>query len=180
MSHTYIDKLIKYFVEEVRYGRSIDWYLIKLSSTVSSIEDLCRNNVCDPRELFKDFINDYRVRNSLKPLACNKDVVEKNVLENPRFRNLRKYLEMLVEVLNSIECSREEARGVETIERPATWRLESEEYISRKREKEILLRKLRRKRFSIALDIGSKITLISLIMFVIVIVLLILKIIGWF
>ncbi len=180
MSHTYLDKMIKYFVEEVRYGHSIDWYLIKLSSTVSSIEDLCRNNVCDPRELFKDFINDYRIRDSLKPLACNKDVVEKNVLENPRFRNLRKYLEMLVEVLNSIECSGEEARGVETIERPATWRLESEDYISRKQEREVLLKKLRKKRFSVASDIGFKITLASLIMFVIVIALLILRIIGWF
>ncbi|ADM27501.1 hypothetical protein Igag_0670 [Ignisphaera aggregans DSM 17230] len=44
MVDTILFKLIENLVNELRYVSTIDWYLIKLSSLVLKLKDLCNRN----------------------------------------------------------------------------------------------------------------------------------------
>ncbi len=164
-----IDRLVDYFVTEVGYGRSIDWYLVKLSSVVSSINDLCRGGVCDPRELFTEFLSNERVRRALSSLACYRGEVVEMIKSSPRFRNLRNFLDLIENALSSIECISK--KELEYIPRPATWVIES-----REREavapKPVVKREHRLRMPSSGLE--RTIFIVSIVLFIIVVLVLIL------
>ncbi len=125
-----VERLVERFIYEVSYGRSIDWYLVKLSSIVYEIEDLCRYGECDPEVLFKDFLSDKRVRKALEPLACYRDDVLAFITSNPRFRNLRRYTRVIEGFLAGLPCT---AKELEVVPRPATWVIEEEAVGARRR-----------------------------------------------
>lgn len=115
-------RLVDRFVMEVGYGRSIDWYLVKLSSIAYEIEDYCRQGICDSIKLFNEFINNERVLKALEPLSCFKDDVISTINSNPRFKILRKYVSTIESTLATLTCK--ETRELEIVPRPATWVIE--------------------------------------------------------
>ncbi len=117
-----LERLVERFVVEVGYGRSVDWYLIKLSSIAYEIEDLCRHGECNPMDLFRDFLGDKRVQRMIEPLSCYRDEVISLIRGNPRFKVLRRYVDIIESTLESIPCR--EKREIEVVPRPATWVIE--------------------------------------------------------
>ena len=60
----------------------------------------------------KDFLNNPRVREVLKPLACYKDAV-RDLLLTPRHGSLKPYVNIILETLSSIQCANpEKIRGI--------------------------------------------------------------------
>jgi len=161
-----IDRLIDRFVMEVGYGRSVDWYLVKLSSIAYEIEDLCRHNVCDSLELFNEFINNERVLRALEPLSCFKDEVVDTINSNPRFKILRKYVKIIESTLTTLICK--EAKELEIVPRPATWVIEEkiEKQLPKKPIEKIMVGKPR-------WDIEKTITYIVIAIFIIGVILII-------
>ncbi|MCD6488735.1 MAG: hypothetical protein J7K21_05880 [Desulfurococcales archaeon] len=141
-----LDDLIDYFVVEVSYGRSVDWYLVKLSSIASSIEDLCRGTNIDPRDLFRDFLEDNKVRKALEKLSCYSGDAIESIKNDPRFKNLRRYIDLIEQTLARIPCVEKE---LEVIPRPATWSIE---YMEKKAEEKHVLHK---PKAYISKDLGS-------------------------
>ncbi len=161
-----IDRLIDRFVMEVSYGRSVDWYLVKLSSIAYEIEDLCKYGVCDSLELFNEFINNERVLRVLEPLSCFKEEVVNMIHSNPRFKILRKYVKIIESTLTTLICK--EAKELEIMPRPATWVIEEkiEKQLPRKPIKKIMIGKPR-------WDIEKTITYIVIAIFIIGVILVI-------
>ena len=161
-----IDRLIDRFVMEVGYGRSIDWYLVKLSSIVYEIEDLCRYSMCDSLELFNEFISNERVLKALEPLSCFKDDVVNIINSNPRFKILRKYVRTIESTLATLTCK--ETKELEIVPRPATWVIEEkiEKQLSKKPIKKIVVGKPK-------WDIEKTITYIVIAIFIIGVILII-------
>ncbi len=169
-----IDRLVELFVVEVRYGRSIDWYLVKLSGIVSSINDMCRGGACDPRELFKEFLSNEKVRKALATLACYRGEVLETIRSNPRFRNLRGYIDLIDNTLSSIECVSGER--LEYVPRPATWVIEAREReVLRPREARIEKPIIRRVSVFRETGVERLVTIVSIALLIIVIVIVILK-----
>lgn len=79
----------------------------------------------------KDFLNNPRVREALKPLACYKDTV-KNLLLTPRHGSLRPYIDIILETLSSIQCVNPERIG--GIIRQPIYIIEREEKVEAKRK----------------------------------------------
>lgn len=105
-----LEDLRRRFVSEVSTGKSVDWYLIKLSSVVAYLKDFYEQDRV--AELLHEFLNSDVVVNALKPLACYVDVVSNEINMNPRFKDLRTYSNEIIEFLNSLECSGKELTTV--------------------------------------------------------------------
>ena len=157
-----IDRLIDRFVMEVSYGRSVDWYLVKLSSIAYEIEDHCRYGTCDSLELFNMFINNERVLKALEPLSCFKDEVISTINNNPRFKILRKYNKIIESTLTTLICK--EAKELEIMPRPATWvieeKIEKQKKLPRKLLEKVMISKPK-------WDIEKTITYIVIAVFII-------------
>lgn len=90
---------IRMFLRGVRGCRSVDCVLTELSNVVAYLEDLVG---VDAAKLVDLFLRDDRVANILAGLRPSIDVVKSRVLEDPRFENLRRYLDLILE---SIACA---------------------------------------------------------------------------
>jgi len=114
-----LEGIARVFTNEVLLGKSIDWYLIKLSSVVTSIKDIY--GIESSYKVFEEFLNMSIVTKALEPLACYVDVVEERVSRDPRFSSLRPYKSILVKTLRSIECR---DVGLSTMVRESTFKIE--------------------------------------------------------
>lgn len=115
-----LDTIAKMFVSEVSLGKSVDWYLIKLSGVITYLKDSYgRENL---PEILEEFLNIDVVAKALEPLACHIDVVEKTITENPRFSDLRPYSHILINALGRISCR---DVGLTASVREPTFKLES-------------------------------------------------------
>ncbi|MEM1612500.1 MAG: hypothetical protein QXH02_03995 [Desulfurococcaceae archaeon] len=124
---------IQVLAEELRHSKSIDGYLVKLSSLVYDLEDYCYGNVERARELFEKTLKHPLIANELRALSCYRDVVEASIQRDPRIKKLREYADILARILSEIPC-REEKRL--SISREATFRVEEAE--TRKEEKAVV------------------------------------------
>ena len=114
-----VDEVAEEFVREVGYGRSVDWYLIKLGSAIYRLESACYGDV---EVCVREFLNKPEVRGALAPLACYRDAVRELIL-TPRHRGLQPYMDLILEILSSLKCSGRER--IESIMRKETYAVES-------------------------------------------------------
>lgn len=121
---------IQVLAEELRYSKSVDGYLVKLTSLVYDLEDYCYGDVKKTRELFEKILEHPLIVNELKALSCYRDVVEANIQRDPRIKKLREYADVLIRTLSEVPCKEEKQLS---ISREATFRVEEVEV--RKEEK---------------------------------------------
>ncbi len=120
-----LDDLARKFIASVRNARTVDWYLIKLTTVVSTIEEEMRS-LGSSYNLFKEFLSRSDVRDALRPLACRIEDVEM-LLNTVRFRDLAKYRDLIISTLRTIPCNEESI----SVSRPSTYYVEFFETRSR-------------------------------------------------
>lgn len=119
-----IEEKLKIFLSELKYVKSIDGYMVKLSTLVYDLENICLNDDNCTREKLKYVLKHPLVVKELSNLVCYKDEVLSAVEFNPRFKNLRKYNDVFVDILGTTKCA--EGKELERT-RDATFRIEHEE-----------------------------------------------------
>lgn len=129
---------IQVLAEELRYSKSVDGYLVKLSSLVYDLEDYCYGDVKKARELFEKILKHPLIVNELKTLSCYRDVVEASIQRDPRIKKLREYVDILIRTLSEIPCKEEKQLS---ISREATFRVEEVEV---RKEKKAAVRAARK------------------------------------
>lgn len=117
----FVGVLADIFIESINYCRSVECFLIKLSSIVDRIEDWCRYSKYTPSYVFNTFISMPRVSRVLSPLACYIDDV-RSLAQQIRFKKLSNYIPLLLNHLVQIPCSNPEK--IREIERPPMYILE--------------------------------------------------------
>lgn len=115
---------VQVLAEELRYSKSIDGYLVKLSSLVYDLEDYCYGDVENARKLFEKALTHPSIVSELGALSCYRDVVEASIQRDPRMKKLRDYADILAKVLSEIPCRAEKQLSVS---REATFRVERAE-----------------------------------------------------
>jgi len=102
----FIDDLVKKFVAGADGCRTIDCILVRLSAELYSIEDYVRGFPTSDTTytIFKEFLNQPEVQDKLQLLACTPETTAYVIQSNPRFKNLRPYLQLLMNTLENIEC----------------------------------------------------------------------------
>lgn len=120
-NEAYMTEVIDRFTKEVSLGHSVDWYLIKLSSAISIVEEIAKQMNSSAIDLVKKFLNDEKVKSILQNIACYDEEVRVLISSNPRFRNLRPYIEYIIEVLQSLPCTNKNLQ----VSREPTWKIES-------------------------------------------------------
>lgn len=119
----WLEEKIAITVNELKYIRSVDGFLVKLSSLLYDIIDECFGDSSCARSYFEKALNHPTLRQELARLSCHVDIVEKTLMGDPRFKLLRQYGDILMSVLGEIEC----VSGLPEISRDATFRLEKRE-----------------------------------------------------
>ncbi len=100
---------LDYFRDRLREGldgcKSIDCYLVRISSLVYELEDLSRISD-NPREYVTGFLRDILagLHDYLQPLACNIAGTMGLIDGDPRFKIIRKYRGEFLDILNNIKC----------------------------------------------------------------------------
>ncbi len=97
-----LDSIAKTFASDISRGRSVDWYLIKLSGIITYFKDSYGSE--NLPKILEEFLRIDAVTKALQPLACHVDTVEKIIGEDPRFSDLRIYTNTLVSFLGMIPC----------------------------------------------------------------------------
>lgn len=118
----WLEEVVKKVSGELKYVRSVDGFLVKLSTLLYDIVDECAGDVSCSRSNFERALRHTVLRNELSRLSCHRDVAIKIVSEDPRFKSLRSYLDIFESALEEIECS----EGGLEVYREATFRLEKE------------------------------------------------------
>ncbi len=116
------EDIVRRFITEVSYVRTVDGFLVKLGSTFYLIEDLCRGPGCDPEEAIREFLGHPLVRQRLARLRCHWDVARGLITSDPRHMVIRKYINLLEDAMAEIKCVNPEALRVEVPD--ALWRKE--------------------------------------------------------
>lgn len=119
----WLSEKVKVIASDLRYVKSVDGFLVKLSSLIYDISDECLGEEKCIRMYFEKALVHPLLRQQLERLACYTDVVEKLVLGDPRFKVLRNHLETLLSTLRELKCTEP---GLE-IAREATFRIERAE-----------------------------------------------------
>ncbi len=104
MSNMVLEKIIAEYIDSLSYVKSIDGFLVKTTTLVIELEDLCRDNTCSVEEYLYKVLTDQRVEKYLKSYACYLDNIVDAVKRDPRHKKIRKYLDILVKALSSYEC----------------------------------------------------------------------------
>ncbi len=117
-----LDIIAKMFVSDISSGRSIDWYLIKLSSTITYLRDCYGYE--NSYSALDEFLKINIVSEALNPLACYVDIVEESISNNPRFSDLRPYKEILINSLRALQC-KDENLNLTTSVREPTFKIEN-------------------------------------------------------
>ena len=120
----WLDERIRSLAEELKYVKSVDSYLIKLSSLVYDLEDYSYGDEKATREMLEKALRNPLLVERLKPLSCYVDVVEASILGDPRMKKLRGYVDVIVKVLSEIPCKEEKPL---VVSREATFRVEKAE-----------------------------------------------------
>lgn len=121
----WLEDKVRVLVSELKYARSVDTYLIKFSSLIYELEDQCLGDSKCVRELFRKILEHPALSKEISALACHIDEVLHVVQEDPRFKNLRGYLDVIEDVLSKTTCTSEKEL---VITREPTFRVEREEY----------------------------------------------------
>ncbi|MEM1628049.1 MAG: hypothetical protein QXP02_03855 [Desulfurococcaceae archaeon] len=119
-----IEEKMKVFVSELKYVKSIDGYMVKLSTLVYDLENTCLGDYDCVKDKLIYVLRHPFVAKELSNLACYKDEILNTIETNPRFKNLRKYINVVEEAMKDIQCI--ERRELER-SRDATFRIEHEE-----------------------------------------------------
>ena len=164
-----LKRIIADYVDSLSYVKSIDGFLIKTTTLVYMIEDLCRNARCDPGEVLERVLGSPEVRRYLSIYSCYRDNIVGLISTDPRHKKLRKYVEVLGKALSSAECRGDMYHMEVSVETPpAVWAKEKASipviYEERPRR-----RLLRRPRDPEGIIIG--IWTISIILFILYIIL---------
>ncbi|MCD6301126.1 MAG: hypothetical protein J7L82_03545 [Staphylothermus sp.] len=126
----YPEYVLEKFLKDIDTCKSVDCFLIKLSSAIFSLEDYLKGNPYVEKtdeELVLDFLYNEDVQRVLADLADFKDLVLAKIHGDVRFRNLRKYDELLVEAITSASQKYNPRTSLFTVKRDALWRIEQEE-----------------------------------------------------
>ncbi len=99
-----LNRIIADYVDSLSYVKSIDGFLIKTTTLVYMIEDLCRNARCDPGDVLARVLGSPNVRRYLSIYSCYRDNIINQIISDPRHKKLRKYIEVIGEALSSVEC----------------------------------------------------------------------------
>lgn len=119
----WIDELVKRTSAELRYVRSVDGFLVKLSTLLYDVSGECAGDSSCTRACFEKALRHPVLEKELSRLSCYKDVAFKMIAEDPRFKSLRNYIDVLRRALDETMCS-----GTEMdVYREATFRIEEED-----------------------------------------------------
>ncbi len=163
------ERYIEILQYSLSYVKSLDGFLVKLDSIVYELEDICRREGCDPVSLFRNIISSNELREVLSRFSCYRGEIIESIRNDPRHRILRKYLDILSNVLENIECVEE--GSIETVVPPATWvKEEGERIVVEPVETSI---RVRYRRWSVD-SIGKLLLLVSIVLFIITLILIIL------
>jgi hypothetical protein len=88
-----VGRAVELFLDEVRGVRSIDGFLVKLTTFVLRLEEVFKDDVGVGRVLENVLANSV-VRSSIESLASQQSVKDL-ILSNPRFKPLRKYVDII-------------------------------------------------------------------------------------
>lgn len=121
----WLEEKVRTLASELKYARSIDTYLVKMSSLIYELEDQCLGGTKCVVDLFRKVLEHPALSREISTLACHTDEVLHVVQENPRFRNLRNYLSVVEDVLRKTTCVSEKEL---VVTREPTFRVEREEY----------------------------------------------------
>ncbi len=121
----YLDVIIRRFLLGVETCSSIDCVLVRLSSTIMELEDLCREFGWDRREVVREFLQDKRVMRITAGLYRQVNSVLYRVEADPRFKVLKPYEDLLYEsIIVSMDKSIKPIRVFKNESRPPLWRIE--------------------------------------------------------
>jgi len=111
---------IRLFISEASTCKSIDCYLMKLSTLINSVEETFGNKA---EEVFRKILLCNEVRDSLRPLVEHIEVVESLALTDPRHRPVKRYMNLLITTLGTLQSTSK----ILEITRPPTYKIEQEE-----------------------------------------------------
>lgn len=112
--------------QEFRHFKTLDSYLIKLSSLAYDLEDHCFGDVERAKELLKEVLTHPLMADHVSLLSCYRDIIESQIQRDPRLKKLKEYGDILMNTLSSVSCK--EIRELTTT-REATFRIEKREEI---------------------------------------------------
>lgn len=121
----WIQEKVNLLYEELKHLRTVDSYLVKLSSLAYDVEDYCFGDLGKARDVFEKIIKHPRISSQLTTLSCYVDLVESQIHRDPRFKKLRNYSDLIKSVLAGMPC-REVEKPLE-VSREATFRIEKAE-----------------------------------------------------
>ncbi len=102
---TILSELAEVFANELETVRTIDGYLVKLDSVVYKLRELCSEDKDCVKEYLTVVLNNGRVKNQMRALACHVEDAISLISSSPRFRGLRIYVDELRNYLATIECN---------------------------------------------------------------------------
>lgn len=124
----YPEFVLENFLADASLCRSVDCLLVKLSTAIYALEDFVGNSFAEKsgEELVREFLREERVQRVLASLAEHTGVVAAKIQSDPRFKNLRKYLGVLIEAIDVATQKHQSTIHLEHVERAPTWRVEQE------------------------------------------------------
>ena len=122
----WLEEKVRVLASELKYARSVDTYLVKFSSLIYELEDQCLGDSNCIRDLFKRILEHPTLTKEISTLACHVDEVIHAIQENPRFKNLRNYVDLVEDVLKKTSCISEKEL---VVTREPTFRVEREEHV---------------------------------------------------
>jgi hypothetical protein len=120
-----IEKYVVELRDSLMYVRSIDGFLIKLGTLVIELEDLCRDSSCSVEDYLRSILGNELLRDVLGRFSCYIDDIIESINNDPRHKTLRKYTDVIRDVLTNIPCRK--GVEVEKTTPPALWFKESRE-----------------------------------------------------
>lgn len=97
-----LTQVIRNFVTESRYVRSVDGFLIILGTLVSEAEELASMLGLSSEDVLKRVFGCIEVSEALRPLARYASDVERIITADPRHRSLRPYLQLIQSHLSNL------------------------------------------------------------------------------
>ncbi|MEM4717776.1 MAG: hypothetical protein QXE81_03335 [Desulfurococcaceae archaeon] len=152
----WLHERISLLSQEFKHFKTLDSFLVKLSSLVYDLEDHCFGDVDKAKELFKDALSHPLMTEHISLLSCYRDLIESQIQRDPRLKKLREYNEILTNALSRAPCK--ETRELTTM-REATFRIEKKEEIKEIVEKP---RQFMRRDFWVKVSIAVGVALIVL------------------
>ena len=123
----YIEKYVDELGYALSYIHSIDGFLIKLGTVAHELEETCRDNEeCSTASIIREILKHPKLRKKLSHFSCYTGEIIKIINTDPRHKILRKYVDVIKECLEHIECV-EEDKGVTVYTPEALWVKERKE-----------------------------------------------------